>query len=99
MSSIFEKQQKSSAKYVKHEFQDFGLRMATNLNDMKHKSLYIKLAKNEDRVLLQKALSYTMDYPKARNKGSIFMWKLKELKAERKQKEKEESDKNYKLGI
>lgn len=99
MSSIFSEQRQKAAKYVRHEFQDFGYRLALNLNDLKHKSLYFKLAKNEDRVLLQKALSYSMDYPKARNKGKIFMWKLKELRAERKQKEQEEADKNLKLGI
>lgn len=69
-----------SAKYVTKEFQDYGYRLAVKLDDLEHKSLYIKLAKKEKRPLLDQALSYTLDYPKARNKGKIFMWKLKELK-------------------
>jgi predicted metal-dependent phosphoesterase TrpH len=42
--------------------------------------LYIKLAKEENRTLLENALSFALDYPKAKSKPKIFMWKLKELK-------------------
>lgn len=72
----------SGAKYVTKEFQDFGYRLAMNLNDLQHKSLYIKLAKQEKRSLIEKALRFTADYPNAKSKGKIFMWKLKELKAD-----------------
>lgn len=68
-------------KYVSHEFQDFGYRLALQLNDLKHKSLYMKLAKDEKRAHLEQALSFTVDYPKAKNKAKIFMWKLKELRS------------------
>lgn len=74
----------SGAKYVTKEFQDYGYRLAMNLNDLAHKSLYIKLAKKESRTLIEKALRFTADYPNAKSKGKIFMWKLKELKAEQK---------------
>lgn len=67
-------------KYVTTEFQDYGYRLAIRLNDMSHKALYIKLAKNEPRALIENALSFATDYPKAQNKAKIFMWKLKELK-------------------
>ena len=70
--------------YVTKEFQDFGYRLALQLDDLKHKSLYMKLAKTEDRRLLEQALQFTADYPKAQSKGRIFMWKLKELKAGKK---------------
>lgn len=76
----------NAAKYVTKEFQDYGYRLAVKLNDMKHKSLYIKLAKNEKRPMLDQALSYTLDYPKARNRARIFMWKIKDLKAEHTEK-------------
>ncbi len=66
-------------KYVSREFQTFGIHLAEELNDYKHKSLYIKLAKTEHRALLEKALSFSVDST-ARNKGALFMWKLKELK-------------------
>jgi len=32
-------------RYVSREFQDFGYRLAEELGDLRHKSLYIKLAK------------------------------------------------------
>lgn len=70
-------------KYVSREFQDYGYRLATKLNDLDHKSLYMKLAKNEDRGLMEQAMNFAIDYPSAKNRASIFMWKLKELKRER----------------
>lgn len=68
-----------SAKYVSVEHQDFGLRLATRLNDMPHKALYIKIAKDIPRNLIEKAVSFTLDYPQAKSYGKIFMWKLVEL--------------------
>jgi hypothetical protein len=75
---------KDSGKYVSREFQDYGYRLASELGDLKHKSLYIKLAKETPRTLLEEAKSYVLDYPNAKKKGAIFMWKLKELKGEKK---------------
>lgn len=75
-------------KYITREFQDYGYRLAVKLNDLEHKSLYIKLAKNEERAFLDQALSFAIDYPKAENKGKIFMWKLKELREEHAKKSK-----------
>lgn len=97
MSKDWLKQRKKSAKYVTKEFQDFGLRLAGKLNDMKHKSLYIKLAKHEKRGLLEKAVSFTLDYPNATNKAKIFMWKLKELKTELKEEHDKEKKKQLQM--
>lgn len=66
-------------KYVSREFQSFGIHLAEELNDYKHRSLYIKLAKTIHRSLLEKALSFASD-SNARNKGALFMWKLTELR-------------------
>lgn len=66
-------------KYVSREFQSFGVHLAEELDDYKHKSLYIKLAKTVHRSILEKALSFCVD-SKARNKGALFMWKLKQLR-------------------
>ena len=68
-------------KYISREFQSFGIYLAEELNDYKHKSLYIKLAKTIHRSILEKALFYVSD-SKAENKGALFMWKLQELKAQ-----------------
>lgn len=70
-------------KYISREFQSFGLHIAEQLDDYKHRSLYIKLAKTVHRSILEKALSFTVD-SKARNKGALFMWKIKELKNQNK---------------
>lgn len=65
-------------KYISREFQSYGIHLAEELDDYKHKSLYIKLAKTVHRSILEKALAFCVD-SKARNKGALFMWKLKEL--------------------
>lgn len=71
-------------KYISREFQSFGIHLAEELNDYKHRGLYIKLAKTIHRSILEKALSFAVD-SNATNKGALFMWKLKELrKTERK---------------
>ena len=74
-------------KYVSREFQTFGIHIADTLDDHKHKSLYIKLAKTTPRAILEKALSFACDSTAAR-KGALFMWKLKQLKEEAKKNEK-----------
>lgn len=67
-------------KYISREFQAYGYYLAEQLGDLKHKSLYIRLAKTLPRAVLEKSLSYVKDAD-VRNKGALFMWKLKELKA------------------
>jgi hypothetical protein len=79
MSGNFVDRYLDSAKYVSVEHQDFGLRLATRLNDLPHKALYIKIAKDIPRNLIEKAVSFTLDYPQAKSYGKIFMWKLVEL--------------------
>lgn len=73
-------------KYVTREFQDYGYRIAHKLGDLTHVSMYIKLAKNKPRVLLEQAFSFAIDYPNAKNRGRLFMWKLKQLEDENKPK-------------
>jgi len=77
---IKNRKDKEDQGYIKHEFQDFGYRLALALDDLKRKSWYIRLAKSENRTLLKKALAFTLDYPYAKNRGKIFMWKVHELK-------------------
>lgn len=72
-------------KYVSREYQDFGLRIASKLEDTARSSLYIKLAKEKPRALIMQAFSFAVDYPNAKNRGKLFMWKLKELENERKE--------------
>lgn len=67
-------------KYISREFQAFGVHLAESLGDIRHKSLYIKLAKTIPRPVLEQAYRFVID-SKARSKGALFMWKLKELGA------------------
>ena len=67
-------------KYLTQEFQDYGLRLAKELNDEGRKSLYIKLAKEIPRRLLEEAMTFVKDASNVRSKARLFMWKLKQLK-------------------
>lgn len=71
-------------KYIKNEFQAYGLMLAEELDDWEHKSLYIRLAKNTDKTLLEKALYFIKDQNRhtINSKGRLFMWKLKQLRLE-----------------
>ncbi len=69
----------TSDKYLSREFQRYGLHLAQTLGDLAHKSLYIKLAKDVPRTLLDQALSFVVD-SQARSKPRLFMWKVKQLK-------------------
>ncbi|MFA5776017.1 MAG: hypothetical protein WC988_00410 [Patescibacteria group bacterium] len=64
----------------KYEYQAYGNMLADKLHDPKHRTLYIKLAKEEDRRLLDAALSFVLDTDKSLGLGKLFMWKLKELR-------------------
>ena len=66
-------------KYISREFQSYGIYLAEQLDDYRHKGLYIKLAKTTHRSILEKALTFAAD-SNAKNKGALFMWKLAELK-------------------
>ena len=69
----------NSDKYLSREFQRFGIHLAESLGDSGHKSLYIKLAKDYPRTILDEALSFVVD-SSARSKPKLFMWKLKQLR-------------------
>lgn len=79
--------------YITQEFQDFGYRLAVELGDLKHKSLYIRMAKKEPRVLLERVLSYVSDAKEVKSKARLFMWRLKQLKDEKKTKDEEKQNK------
>lgn len=65
-------------KNVSREYQSYGVWLAEKLDDLGHKSLYIKLARDVKRSALAKAYSFAIDYPEAKSKAKIFMWKLRE---------------------
>lgn len=71
--------QEEKQKYISQEFQDYGLRLAKEFGEENRKAMYIKLAKTKPRQLLEQARSYVSDYPNAKNRGKLFLWKIKDL--------------------
>ena len=78
--AIAEAKFKDRPKNISQEFQMYGVYLAESLQDTKRYSLYIKLAKNINRNILEEALSFTKGYYSAKSKARIFMWRLKQLK-------------------
>ena len=67
-------------KYISQEFQDYGYRLAKDLDELENTSLYIKLAKEQPREWLEEAKNFVKGAYEVRSKGRLFMWKLKEIK-------------------
>ena len=81
IKQVLDKYNPQEDKYISREFQNFGIHLAEELEDYAHRGLYIRLAKTYPRPLLEQAYSFVVDSG-ARNKGALFMWKLKELKSD-----------------
>lgn len=71
---------KDRPKNIAYEFQEYGVFLAESLQDTKRYSLYIKLAKELPRNMLEDALNFTKGYYSAKSKAKVFMWRLQELK-------------------
>jgi len=73
-------------KYISQEFQKYGYDLAVELGDLEHKALYIKLAKETPRKILEQARNFVKDAGRVKSRARLFMWKLTELKKEWKKK-------------
>ncbi|MBT6401235.1 hypothetical protein HN803_05475 [candidate division WWE3 bacterium] len=91
LQDILEKKNITSNTRNKYEFQAYGNRLAEEFSDLKHRSLYIKLAKTEERSLLEQAREFVVGQRNINTPGKLFMWKLKELKSEKAASLKEEN--------
>lgn len=76
---LAEIEEKDAGKYVKYEWQLYGYRLAKWLGDMDRISMYMKLAKNEERKVLQEAWDFVKE-SNARSKPRLFLWKLSMLR-------------------
>lgn len=65
---------------ISREWQDYAYRLALELDDKAHTSLYMRLCKNTPRPILEEARTFVKGAMNAKNKGRLFMWKVKELK-------------------
>lgn len=75
-------------KYISREFQKYGYDLAAELGDLKNKSLYIKLAKETPRWVLEAARSFVRDATNIKNPTALFLWKVTGLKKGSKNKRK-----------
>lgn len=78
IGDVLKRFDKKEDKYISYEFQKYGYDLAKELGDLKHKSLYIKLAKEESRVLLERIKHQVSETGKGDNLGRLFMWQLKQ---------------------
>lgn len=69
--------------HVYKKFQLIGLEIAKLLNDEKHKSLYIKLAKQYDAENLLAIAKDVSQRKKIENKGGYFMRIIQELRVKK----------------
>lgn len=65
--------ERAKTSHVYKKFQLTGLLIAQLLNDEKHKSLYIKLAKNHNNEHLLSIAKDVSERKKIENKGGYFM--------------------------
>jgi len=74
-------------RYIKKEFQAYGLMLAEELRDWKNRALYIKLAKQVPRERLEKARYFIKDQPKGqvKSRARLFLWKIKKLRNQEKE--------------
>lgn len=76
-------QEKDAGKYLKHEWQLYGYRLAKWLDDMERISMYMKLAKTVDRKILDQAWDFIKDAHEPRSKAKLFLWKLGQIRKEK----------------
>jgi len=91
MMSILDKYdlEETKQRRISREFQDYAYRLAVELDDTAHTAIYMKLAKNTPRPIIEQARLFVLGANHPTSKGRLFMWKLKQLNMEKKAKEKE----------
>ncbi len=87
MTSILDKFEidETKQKRISREWQDYAYRLAVALDDTAHTPIYMRIVKSTPRELVERAKSFVMD-ANANSKGKMFMWKLKQIKDEEKNK-------------
>ncbi len=75
----------ASKRHPKNEFQAYAYKLAHDLNDLQHLQIYMRLAKNIDRVVMEKAYSFVSD-SSSNDRGRLFLWKLKQIRKDEKRK-------------
>lgn len=86
MISILDKYdlEETKQRRISREFQDYAYRLAVELDDTAHTAIYMRLAKNTPREIIEQARLFVLGANNPTSKGKLFMWKLKQLKEEKK---------------
>lgn len=66
-------EERAKKSHVYRSYQMIGLQLAEILRDLKHKALYIKLAKTRDTQELLQTAKAIAENPKIQNRGAYFM--------------------------
>lgn len=80
VAEVLQKIDLNKNRYISREFQDYGYKLSEELGDLEHKALYIKLAKELPRKVLEEAKNFVKDHSRPKNKGKLFMWRIKQTK-------------------
>lgn len=75
---------------ISREFQDYAYRLAVELEDTAHTAIYMRLAKNTPRPVIEQARLFVLGANKPTSKARLFMWKLKQINLEKKAEKKTE---------
>jgi phospholipid N-methyltransferase len=70
-----------SKRHAAHEFQAFAYKIAADFNDLENLRIYLSVLKNCERLIVEKAYSFTID-SRSENKAKVFFWKIKQLRKE-----------------
>ncbi|HSV95226.1 MAG TPA: hypothetical protein VLH94_04645 [Spirochaetia bacterium] len=79
--------EETKQKRISREFQDYAYRLAVELDDTAHTAIYMRLAKNTPREIIEQARLFVLGANHPNNKGKLFMWKLKQIREEMKTEE------------
>jgi hypothetical protein len=91
MLSILDKYdlEETKQRRISREFQDYAYRLAVELDDVAHTPIYMRLAKNTPRPVIEQARLFVLGANHPTSKARLFMWKLKQIKMEAKAEQEE----------
>lgn len=87
VSEVLKRFNPTQDRFISREFQKYAYDLAEELLDLDHKSLYMRLVKTTPRHLIEQARYFVKDAQNVQNRGRLFMWKLSQLKKEKKLKD------------
>lgn len=76
-------EERSKKSRIYRHYQLIGVQLAEILGDLKHKALYIKLAKTRDATTLLQLARSIAEKPNVQNRGAYFMKMLQNIIKER----------------